>query len=86
MLLQLRPREIVFEKGALSAVTLKLLRQQLSHVLFTPLNSKACWDQQTTLDKLTFEPYFHDGTASNYDKGTFQMLFIAPFANFLLPI
>jgi DNA mismatch repair protein MSH6 len=69
LLFQTRPREILFERNSLSSSTMELLRQNLINPVMNSIASREWWDAQTTLDKLTYEKYFHQSSNQFESEG-----------------
>ncbi|KAI9142928.1 muts domain V-domain-containing protein [Paraphysoderma sedebokerense] len=68
LLVQVKPKEVVYEKGGLSQRTTRLLKNTLSTPIFNALTpEKEFWDHQRTLDELDVAGYF-DGSNSGDDE------------------
>lgn len=56
LLFQLRPKEVVYQKGNLSSKVLNMLKLHLdSYAMMTCRNVSDFWDYETTIDKLSFD-------------------------------
>ncbi|KAI9490449.1 muts domain V-domain-containing protein [Zychaea mexicana] len=61
IIVQLKPRELVSEKGYLSANTLRVLKNTLSEVLWNQLKPEAeFWNDVRTIDEIRITGYFGD--------------------------
>jgi DNA mismatch repair protein MSH6 len=74
LLIQLKPREIVYKKGNLRRDTVVLLKQSLVNPIINMLKQEEWIDSQQLLDKLTFEDYFFDPALVASTEGSWSKL------------
>lgn len=84
---QLKPKELVLEKGNLSKPSLKILKNNLDHSQFNSMVPKLeFWDAEGTLEELN-HCYFADGNAMNVDESSSKvngMSIILAYANMII--
>ncbi|KAJ3091283.1 DNA mismatch repair protein msh6 [Quaeritorhiza haematococci] len=68
LILQLKPKELVLEKGRVSQKTARILKNNLNNPQTNYLvPEKEFWDMSTTLDELSFGRYFQEEREQNED-------------------
>jgi hypothetical protein len=83
LLVQVRPREIVYERGGLSLAVDKMLRATAAGAVFSPrLPGAEFWDAPTTLDQLELGKYFGEvaGPAASDRRGHWPAEVLAALA------
>ncbi|KAL2916362.1 DNA mismatch repair protein msh6 [Polyrhizophydium stewartii] len=81
LILQIKPVELVLEKGVLSKQTVRLIKTSLEKPQLNFLvREKEFWDEATTLDELRRGPYFKNATSEQAWPQALQTAMMQPLA------